>query len=103
MKNTDHHATLRANILRGKSVVGSTPGGVAMVGENFAVLQPDRLSTGGFAPWIVSAILRVLALPQLHNRFRVQIQWSCLAGQRNWRLVAQAPRAIDLIEQKSVS
>jgi NADH:ubiquinone reductase (H+-translocating) len=76
-----------------------------MVGENFAVLQPDRPSTSGFATWIVWAILLVRPLPQLHNRFRMQIQWfwSYLAGQRSWRLIARAPRAVDLIEQKSVS
>jgi NADH dehydrogenase len=69
-------------------------GNMAVVGENFAILEAGRLRTGGFATWLVWAALHVLALPQLQNRFRVQTQWfwSYLSGQRSSRLISEAPR-----------
>ncbi|TAI66727.1 NAD(P)/FAD-dependent oxidoreductase [Bradyrhizobium sp. Leo170] len=80
-------------------------GNMAVVGKNFAILEGGRLRTSGFATWIVWAVLHVLALPQLQNRFRVQTQWfwSYLTGQRSSRLIAEAPRAVDLIKQKTGS
>jgi NADH dehydrogenase len=50
--------------------------------------------TAGFATWLVWAMLHVMALPQLQNRFRVQTQWfwSYLSGQRSSRLISEAPR-----------
>ena len=80
-------------------------GNMAVVGKNFAILEAGRLRTSGFATWMVWAVLHVLALPQLQNRFRVQIQWiwSYLSGQRSSRLIAEAPRLIDTAKQKSAS
>jgi NADH dehydrogenase len=69
-------------------------GNMAVVGKNFAVLEAGWLRTGGFLTWLVWAVLHVLALPQLQNRFRVQTQWfwSYLTGQRSSRLISEAPR-----------
>ena len=69
-------------------------GNMAVVGKNFAVLEAGWLRTGGFPTWLVWAVLHVLALPQLQNRFRVQTQWfwSYLTGQRSSRLISEAPR-----------
>jgi NADH:ubiquinone reductase (H+-translocating) len=69
-------------------------GNMAVVGKNFAVLEAGRLRTSGFLTWLVWAVLHVLALPQLQNRFRVQTQWfwSYLTGQRSSRLISEAPR-----------
>jgi NADH dehydrogenase len=68
-------------------------GNMAVVGKNFAVLEAGRLRTGGFLTWLVWAVLHVLALPQLQNRFRVQTQWfwSYLTGQRSSRLISEPP------------
>ncbi|MCC8935672.1 NAD(P)/FAD-dependent oxidoreductase [Bradyrhizobium sp. Arg68] len=72
-------------------------GNMAVVGKNFAILEAGHLRTSGFATWVVWAVLHVLALPQLQNRFRVQTQWlwSYLTGQRSSRLIAEAPRPVD--------
>jgi len=69
-------------------------GNMAVVGKNFAILEAGRLRTGGFATWLVWAVLHVMALPQLQNRFRVQTQWfwSYLSGQRSSRLISEGPR-----------
>jgi NADH:ubiquinone reductase (H+-translocating) len=69
-------------------------GNMAVVGKNFAVLEAGRLRTSGFLTWLVWAVLHVLALPQLQNRFRVQTQWfwSYLTGQRGSRLIFEALR-----------
>jgi NADH:ubiquinone reductase (H+-translocating) len=69
-------------------------GNMAVVGKNFAVLEAGRLRTTGFLTWLVWAVLHVLALPQLQNRFRVQTQWfwSYLTGQRSSRLIPEQPR-----------
>ncbi|MCC8954207.1 NAD(P)/FAD-dependent oxidoreductase [Bradyrhizobium sp. Pear77] len=78
-------------------------GNMAVVGKNFAILEAGHLRTSGFATWVVWAVLHVLALPQLQNRFRVQTQWlwSYLTGQRSSRLITEAPRPIDPGKQKS--
>jgi NADH dehydrogenase len=80
-------------------------GNMAVVGKNFAILEAGRLRTSGFATWMVWAILHVLALPQLQNRYRVQTQWlwSYLTGQRSSRLIVEPPRAIELIKKKTSS
>jgi NADH:ubiquinone reductase (H+-translocating) len=56
------------------------------------------------ATWPVWAALHVMALPLLQNRFRVQAQWfrSCVTGQRSSRLISEAPRPIDAVEQKAL-
>lgn len=69
-------------------------GNMAVVGKNFAILEAGWLRTGGFLTWLVWAMLHVLALPQLQNRFRVQTQWfwSYFTGQRSSRLISETPR-----------
>jgi NADH:ubiquinone reductase (H+-translocating) len=69
-------------------------GNMAVVGKNFAILESGRLHSSGFVTWLVWAVLHVLALPQLQNRFRVQTQWfwSYVSGQRSSRLISEGPR-----------
>ena len=69
-------------------------GNMAVVGKNFAVLESGHLRTSGFLTWLVWAMLHVLALPQVQNRFRVQTQWfwSYVSGQRSSRLISEQPR-----------
>jgi NADH dehydrogenase len=69
-------------------------GNMAVVGKNFAILEAGHLRSSGFVTWLVWAVLHVLALPQLQNRFRVQTQWfwSYLSGQRSSRLISEGPR-----------
>jgi NADH dehydrogenase len=70
-------------------------GSMAVVGQNYAVLERGRLHTGGFLTWLVWAFVHVLALPQLQNRLRVQRQWlwSYFTGQRASRLIPEPPTA----------
>jgi NADH dehydrogenase len=70
-------------------------GNMAVVGKNFAILEVGYLRSSGFLTWLVWAVLHVLALPQLQNRFRVQTQWfwSYLSGQRSSRLISEGPRS----------
>jgi NADH dehydrogenase len=69
-------------------------GSMAVVGKNFAILEAGSLRSSGFLTWLVWAVLHVLALPQLQNRFRVQTQWlwSYLSGQRSSRLISEGSR-----------
>jgi len=69
-------------------------GNMAVVGKNFAILESGYLRSSGFVTWLVWAVLHVLALPQLQNRFRVQTQWfwSYLSGQRSSRLISEGQR-----------
>jgi NADH dehydrogenase len=68
---------------------------MAVVGKNFAILEAGHLRTSGLLTWLVWAVLHVLTLPQLQNRFRVQTQWfwSYLSGQRSSRLISEGPRS----------
>lgn len=52
----------------------------------------------------VRAARHVMALPQLQTHFRVQAQWfwSYVTGQRSSRLISEAPRPIDVVEQKAL-
>jgi NADH:ubiquinone reductase (H+-translocating) len=70
-------------------------GNMAVVGKNFAILEAGPLRMSGFLTWLVWAVLHVLALPQLQNRFRVQTQWfwSYLSGQRSSRLISEPSRS----------
>ena len=70
-------------------------GNMAVVGKNFAILETGHLRSSGFMTWLVWAVLHVLALPQLQNRFRVQTQWfwSYFSGQRSSRLISEGPRS----------
>lgn len=89
---------LIANRVRGRKDGGPfryrSKGNMAVVGKNFAILEAGHLRISGFLTWLVWAVLHVLALPQLQNRFRVQTQWfwSYLTGQRSSRLISEAPR-----------
>jgi len=69
-------------------------GSIAVVGQNFAVMESGRIRFAGFPAWFVWAFIHLLTLPQLQNRRRVQNQWfwSYLTGQRSSRLVVEAPR-----------
>jgi len=68
-------------------------GNMAAVGKNYAVLERGWLRTSGFLTWLVWAFVHILALPQLQNRLRVQIQWfwSYFTGQRASRLIPEPP------------
>jgi NADH dehydrogenase FAD-containing subunit len=75
-------------------------GNMAVVGNNFAVLQAGHLRNSGFLTWLAWAALHVLTLPQLQNRFRVQTQWfwSYLTGQRSSRLISET-QGMDIFKQ----
>jgi NADH dehydrogenase len=63
---------------------------MAVVGKNFAVLQLGGLRLSGFLTLLVWALVRVMLLPQLPNRLRVQTWfWSYLTGQRTSRLIPE--------------
>jgi NADH dehydrogenase len=68
-------------------------GNMAVVGQNYAVLERGRLRTSGFLTWLVWAFVHILSLPQLQNRLRVQRQWlwSYFTGQRSSRLIPEPP------------
>jgi NADH:ubiquinone reductase (H+-translocating) len=72
-------------------------GNMAVVGKNFAIIEAGPIRMSGFLTWLVWAILHVMALPQLQNRFRVQTQWfwSYLSGQRSSRLIVEPPRSME--------
>jgi len=67
-------------------------GSMAVVGNNYAVLQRGALRMSGFLTFLVWAFIHILSLPQLQNRLRVQRQWlwSYLSGQRSSRLIPEA-------------
>src|SRR6202162_3199751 len=69
-------------------------GNIAVVGKTFAVMESGRIRLAGFTAWLVWAFIRLMFLPQLQNRRRVQNQWfwSYFTGQRGSRLVAEATR-----------
>jgi NADH dehydrogenase len=69
-------------------------GNMAVVGKNFAILESGFLRTSGFVTWLIWIVLHLLALPQLQNRLRVQIQWlwSYFTGQRSSRLIPELPK-----------
>lgn len=69
-------------------------GNMAVVGDNFALLERGSFHTKGFLTWLVWAFVHILSLPQMQNRLRVQRQWmwSYFTGQRSSRLIAEPPR-----------
>jgi NADH dehydrogenase len=89
---------LIAQELKGQKMKGPfryfDKGNMAVVGNNYALLERGRLRTSGFLTWLVWAFVHVLALPQLQNRLRVQRQWlwSYFTGQRSSRLIPEPPR-----------
>src|SRR5258705_9818054 len=50
-------------------------GNMAVVGNNFAILESGRLRMSGFVTWLVWVFLHLMSLPRLHNRLRVRTQW----------------------------
>ena len=69
-------------------------GNMAVIGNNYAVLERGWLHTSGFLTWLVWAFVHIFSLPQLQNRLRVQRQWlwSYFTGQRSSRLISEPPR-----------
>jgi NADH dehydrogenase len=69
-------------------------GNMAVVGKNYAVLERGWIRTSGALTWLVWALVHILALPQLQNRWRVQHQWlwSYFTGQRSSRLIPEPQR-----------
>ena len=47
-------------------------GNMAVVGNNFAILESGRLGMSGFVTWLVWVVLHLMSLPQLQNRLQVQ-------------------------------
>src|SRR5215468_1449979 len=88
-----------AKELKGQKVVQPfsyfDKGNMAVVGQNYAVLERGRLHTSGFLTWLVWAFVHILSLPQLQNRLRVQRQWlwTYFTGQRSSRLIPE-PRTL---------
>ena len=68
-------------------------GSMAVVGNNFAILESGRLGMSGFVTWLVWVVLHLMSLPQLQNRLQVQTQWlwSYFTGQRGSRLIPEPP------------
>jgi NADH:ubiquinone reductase (H+-translocating) len=68
-------------------------GSMAVVGNNFAILEIGRLGMSGFVTWLVWVVLHLMSLPQLQNRLQVQTQWlwSYFTGQRGSRLIPEPP------------
>jgi len=69
-------------------------GNMAVVGNNFAILQRGWIRTSGFTTWLMWVFIHLMFLPQLQNRLRVQRQWlwSYWTGQRGSRLISEPPR-----------
>jgi NADH dehydrogenase len=69
-------------------------GQMAVVGDNFALLERGSFHSKGFLTWLLWAFVHILSLPQMQNRLRVQRQWlwSYFTGQRSSRLIAESPR-----------
>jgi NADH:ubiquinone reductase (H+-translocating) len=80
-------------------------GNMAVVGKNYAVLERGWLRMGGFLTWLVWVFIRILSLPQLQNRPRVQHQclWSYFTGQRSSRLIPEPPLTRDTETKHSTS
>jgi NADH:ubiquinone reductase (H+-translocating) len=72
-------------------------GNMAVVGDNYAVLERGWLRTSGFLTWVLWAFVHILSLPQMQNRLRVQRQWfwSYFTGQRGSRLIIEPPEGPD--------
>jgi NADH:ubiquinone reductase (H+-translocating) len=66
-------------------------GSMAVVGNNYAILERGSLRMSGFLTFLIWAFIHILSLPQLQNRLRVQRQWlwSYITGQRSSRLIPE--------------
>jgi NADH dehydrogenase len=66
---------------------------MAVVGNNYAVIERNWLRARGFLVWLIWLFVHILALPQMQNRLRVQRQWlwSYLTNQRGARLISERP------------
>ena len=70
-------------------------GNMAVVGDNYAILERGSLRAKGFLTWLIWAFVHILTLPQMQNRLRVQRQWlwSYLTYQRSSRIIEEPPRS----------
>lgn len=70
-------------------------GSMAVVGQDFAVLQSPSMKMSGRLVWLVWALVHISTLPRLQNRLRVNVQWlwSYFTGQRGSRLIAEPASA----------
>jgi NADH dehydrogenase FAD-containing subunit len=64
-------------------------GSMAVVGQNFAVLQSGKVHLGGFVAWLAWAGIHLQFLAQSSLRLSVFVQWvwTYLTGQRGSRLI----------------
>lgn len=66
-------------------------GNLAVVGENFAVLESGPVRMSGFLAWLVWALVHIQFLAESSLRFSVFFQWvrTYLSGQRGDRLIIE--------------
>ena len=64
-------------------------GNLAVVGENFAVLQSAGVQISGYVAWLVWALIHIQFLSEISLRFSVFLQWvwTYLSGKRSARLI----------------
>jgi NADH:quinone reductase (non-electrogenic) len=81
-----------------RTVIGHSPlppfryfdkGNLAVVGENFAVLQSGGVQLSGFMAWLVWALIHIQFLAENSLRFSVFLQWAWtyVSGKRGARLI----------------
>jgi NADH:ubiquinone reductase (H+-translocating) len=81
-----------------RTVIGHSPlppfryfdkGNLAVVGENFAVLQSGGVHLSGFMAWLVWALIHIQFLAENSLRFSVFLQWAWtyVSGKRGARLI----------------
>ena len=66
-------------------------GNLAVVGENFAVLQSGRVKMSGFFAWLVWALIHIQFLAENSLRFSVFLQWvwTYLSAKRGAQLIIE--------------
>jgi NADH dehydrogenase FAD-containing subunit len=68
-------------------------GNLAVVGENFAVLQSAGVELSGFTAWLIWALIHIQFLAEASLRFSVFLQWmwTYVSGKRAARLLIRQP------------
>jgi len=68
-------------------------GNLAVVGENFAVLQSSGVELSGFTAWLIWALVHIQFLAEASLRFSVFLQWmwTYVSGKRAARLLIRQP------------
>jgi NADH dehydrogenase len=68
-------------------------GNLAVVGENFAVLQSAGVEMSGFTAWLIWALIHIQFLAEASLRFSVFLQWmwTYVSGKRAARLLIRQP------------